>query len=116
MVHSKAVIAWGSALPEKYLFSYKQSSAKLEVIQKRMAVNELTFNLKNANDDKLREHAIAHFEVLKKLERMEKMEKEIASFKKAKDSAQAKEVSSAYSIESKICSALNNIRYVILGH
>ena len=107
MVHSKAVIAWGSALPEKYSFSYKKSSAKLDVIQKRMAVNELTYNLKNANDDKLREHAIAHFEVLKKLERMEEMEKEIASFQQAKDSAKAKEVSSAYSIKSEICSALN---------
>jgi hypothetical protein len=107
MVHSKAVIAWGSALPEKYLFSYKKSSAKLHLIQKRMAVNELTHNLKNANEDKLREHAIAHFDVLKKLERMEAMEKEIASFQQAKDIAKNKEELSAYSMKSEICKDLN---------
>jgi len=107
MVHSKAVIAWGSALPEKYLLSHEKSSAKLETIQKRMAVNELTYNLKNANDDKLREHAIAHFEVLKKVERMKEMEKEIASYKQAKEKDQAKELSSAYSIKTEICRALN---------
>ena len=107
MVHSKAMIAWGNDLPDGYIQSHSNAKAKLEAIQKRVAVDDLAYNLKIANDDKLRDHAIAHYEALKKLECMEEMEEQIASFQQAKVADQFKEIISATSLKNEICQALH---------
>ena len=106
MVHSKATVAWGTALPTTYGQAYNDAREQLNVFKKNVTVSDLVHKLRNASDGDLLQHVKEHYEALMQVQELNMMKTEIASLQAAKKVELEKELKSASSIKKEMLSAL----------
>ena len=109
MVDRKASAAWGksdSGKPDAYSRAHSSAMTKLQSLQKKASIRDLTSMLQNATDDQLQQHVTAHVDLLQQIEKMSSMEKELSAFRKQQQIQMQKEEKSAQNIKSDICRGL----------